>query len=135
MALVDAVFGKGWMEFPVTGQVAHSADAAGSLGYVVNPEDEPIIITRCVLYGLTNSTGAANITVGSAATIVAAHDVANIFAAAAQAASAGTAKQGLANGDPADVLPVVASGEVIAAFGSADTSGYTGRCHVDYIHA
>jgi hypothetical protein len=134
MALATAVHGKGWLSFPVTGQAAHDATAAGSLGYVVNPEGAAVIITRCVLYGITNSTGAANITVGTAATAVAAHDVANIFAAAAQAASAGTAVQGLACGDPADALVVLAADGVIAAFGSATTVGYTGRCYVEYVH-
>jgi len=132
MALATAVNGRGAFSFPVTGQAAHTADAAGSLGYVVNPEDAPIIITSCVLYGITNSTNAANITIGHAATIAAAHDVANIFAAAAQAASAGTAVQGLANGDAADALSVVPATSVIAAFGSADTVGYTGQCYIEY---
>jgi len=133
MALATPVTGRGAFSFPVTGQLSHAATADGSLGYVVNPEDTPIIITSCVLYGITNSTGAADITIGHAATAVAAHDVANIFTAAAQAASAGTAVQGLANGDAADALPVVPATSVIAAFGSASTVGYTGQCYIEYV--
>lgn len=133
MALVTHTTEKGWCSFLLTGQAAHSADAAGSLGYIVNPEGCPIIITRCVAYAITNSTGAANLTIGSATTIAGAHDVANIFAAAAQAASIGTAVQGLANGDPADALPVVAAGSVIAAFASASTVGYTGIAYIEYV--
>ena len=133
MALATPVNGRGAFSFPVTGQTAHSADAAGSLGYVVNPEDTPIIITSCVLYGVTNSTGVANVTIGHAATIVAAHNISNIFTAAAQAASAGTAVQGLANGDAADALPVVPATSVIAAFSNADSTGYTGQCYIEYL--
>ena len=133
MALVAHTHEHGWCSFPLAGHAAHSADAAGSVGYIVNPESCSIIVTRCVVYGVTNSTGAANLTIGSATTIVGAHDVANIFAAAAQAASAGTAVQGLANGDPADSLPVVAADSVIAAFCSADSAGYTGRAYVEYV--
>lgn len=133
MALVAHTTEKGRCSFPLTGQVAHTADAAGSVGYIVNPEGVPIAITSSIVYGITNSTGAANLTIGSATTIAGAHDVANIFAAAAQAASIGTAIQGLANGDPADALPVVAAGSVIAAFCSADSAGYTGRAYIEYV--
>ena len=133
MALATPVTGKGAFSFPVTGQAAHSADAAGTLGYVVNPEGAPIIITSCVLYGITNSTGVADITIGSATTVANAHAASNLFTAAAQAASAGTAVQGLANGDAADALPVVPATSVIAAFGSATTVGYTGQCYIEYV--
>ena len=134
MAEVTPTTGKGWLSFAVTGQLSHAATAAGSLGHFTNPEDVPIIITRCVFYATTSSTGACNLTVGSAASVIAAHDVANIFAAAAMAAAVGTAQEGLANGDPADALPVVAATDVIAAFASADSSGLTGVCHIEYIH-
>lgn len=132
MGLVTPRVGPGWLEFDVTGQADHAAGA--SLAHFVNPEGAPIIITRSVLYGITNSTGAANITVGQGTTVTNAHDDATIFAAAAQAASAGTAVQGLANGDPADALPVVPAGSYIVACGSASTAGYTGICHIEYIH-
>lgn len=129
----DTTIKRGWCSFPLTGQVAHSADAAGSLGYIQNPEDVPIIVTRCVVYGITNSDGAANLTIGHATTVAGAHDRTDEFAAAAQAASAGTAVEGLAHGDPADALPVVAADSYIAAFASASTAGYTGVAYLEYL--
>jgi hypothetical protein len=124
---------RGLCSFYVTGQVAHSADEAGCLGYIVNPEACDIIVTRSFLYGLVNSTGAANITVGNASTIAAAHDTTTLFAAAAQADSHGTAVTGFACGDPADSLPKVPEGDYIVAFGSADTSGYSGIFFFEYV--
>jgi hypothetical protein len=124
---------RGTLSFPITGQAAHSADEAGCLGYIQNPEDVPIIVKSCIVYGVTNSTGAANLTIGNASTIAGAHDRADEFAAAAQAASAGTAVEGLAHGDPADSLPVVGASDYICAFGSASTAGYTGVAYIDYV--
>jgi hypothetical protein len=133
MALATLLHGKGSLAFALTGQAAHSADAAGTVGYIQNPEDCAIIVTNCVCYGITNSTGAANLTVGNAATVAGAHDRTDLFAAAAQAASAGTAVTGFANGDAADALPVVPADDYICAFGSASTAGYTGVCYIEYV--
>lgn len=132
MGLATPVCGKGSFCFPLVGQADHAAGA--SVGHVVNPEGAAIIITRCVVYGITNSTGACNLTIGPGATVVAAHDVATIFAAAAQAASAGTAVVGNANGDPADALVVLGATEYIVACTSATSVGYTGLCYIEYLH-
>jgi hypothetical protein len=133
MALVSHTTKRGDLSFELTGQAAHTADAAGTLGYIQNPEDVPIIITNCFVYGKTNSTGAADLTIGAATTIAAAHDTTELFAAAAQAASAGTAVVGHAVGAAADTLPVVAADAYICAFGSATTVGYTGTCYIEYV--
>lgn len=135
MATAPAAYStkRGTLSFPITGQVAHSADEAGCLGYIQNPEGVPIIIKSCFVYGITNSTGAANLTIGNASTIAGAHDRTDQFAAAAQAASAGTAVTGFANGDAADALPVVPADDYICAFGSASTAGYTGVAYIDYV--
>ena len=130
---VEPTANGGHVSFDVTGQLAHSADVAGCLGYIENPEDCDIIVTSAFLYGVTKSTGAANITVGNAATVASAHDRTDLFAAAAQAASQGTAITGFAWGDPAASLPRVPKGDVIAAFGSATTVGYTGVFFFTYV--
>jgi hypothetical protein len=130
---VDWTTERGLCSFALTGQAAHSADAAGCLGYIQNPEACDIIVTRAFLYGLVNSAGVANITVGNAATVAGAHDRTDLFAAAAQADSHGTAVTGFANGDAADSLPKVPEGDYIAAFGSADTSGYSGIFFFEYV--
>jgi len=130
---VETTANGGYVSFEVTGQAAHSADADGCLGYIVNPEACDIIVTNAFLYGLVNSTGAANITVGNASTIAGAHDTTTLFAAAAQADSHGTAVTGFANGDAADSLPKVPEGDYIVAFGSGDTSGYEGIFFFEYV--
>ena len=121
------------MSLAVTGALDHAAGTA--LASCLNPEGEPIIITKAVLYGLTNSTGVANITVGQGATVTAGHDSATIFTAAAQAASAGTAVVGHDTADAKDSLPVLGATEYIVVCGSDSTVGYTGRLHIEYIHA
>jgi hypothetical protein len=125
--------GKGVMCLPVTGALGHAAGTA--LASIQNPEGVPIIVTRTVLYGITNSTGAANITVGQGASVTAGHDSSTLFTAAAQAASAGTAVVGHDAADAKDALPVVDSSEYIVVCGSASTVGYTGRVHIEYIRA
>jgi hypothetical protein len=133
MALVTPTHEKGWCSFAITGQVAHTADAAGSVGYIVNPEACTIIVTNCIAYISASSTAACNLTVGTATTIAGAHDTHTMFDAAAMGAAAGTAVVGEDYGDPADSLPVIASGSVIAAFCSADSSGLAGVVFVEYL--
>jgi hypothetical protein len=135
MALVKATSSRGWLSFPITGQATHAAGDTGTVGHVVNPENGAIIVTKCVAYITANSTGACNLTVGKGATATAAHDATELFAAAAMAAAAGTAVVGNNNGDAADSLAVVAAGETIAAYCSADSSGLAGRVFVQYIRA
>ena len=135
MALVDHTHSKGLLSFPITGQTGHAAGDAGTVGHIVNPEDGTIVVTNCFAYISANSTGACNLTVGTGATATAAHDGTGLFAAAAMAAAAGTAVTGFANGDAADSLPVVASGQTIAAYCSADSSGLAGRVFIEYVRA
>jgi len=133
MALVSHTTKRGSLSFELTGQVSHAAGAAGTLGYIQNPEDVPIIVTQCFVYGKTNSDGAANLTIGVGATVAAAHDATELFAAAAQAASEGTAIVGHDVGDAADTLPVVDTDAYICAYASADTTGYTGTAYIEYV--
>lgn len=135
MALVDPTHSRGWLSFPITGQVSHAAGDAGTVGHIVNPEDCAIIVTSCFAYITASSTGACNLTVGKGATATAAHDATELFAAAAMAAAAGTAVTGFANGDAADSLPVVAADNVIAAYCSADSSGLAGIVFIEYVRA
>jgi len=133
MALVSHTSTRGGLSFAITGQTSHAATAAGSVGYVVNPEDCAIIVTNCIAYISASSTGACNLTVGTATTIAGAHDTHTLFDAAAMAAAAGTAIVGEDYGDPADSLPVIAADSVIAAFCSADSSGLAGIVYVEYV--
>jgi hypothetical protein len=132
MALVSHTTKRGGLSFELTGQAAHSADAAGTLGYIQNPEDVPIIVKSCYVYAKTNSTGAANLTIGHATTVAGAHDTTQLLAATALAAAAGKAITGFANGDAADELIVVPADSYICAFASATTVGFTGTAYLDY---
>ena len=133
MALVTPTHTRGGCSFAITGQVSHAATAAGSVGYIVNPEDCTIIVTNCVAYISVNSSAGCNLTVGTATTIAGAHDTHALFDAAAMAAAAGTAIVGEDFGDPADSLPVIAADSVIAAFCSADSSGLAGIVYLEYV--
>ncbi len=135
MALVTPTHSLGMLSFPITGQASHAAGDTGTVGHIVNPEGVAIIVTNCFAYITANSTGAANLTVGKGATATAAHDATELFAAAAMAAAAGTAVKGVNEGDVADSLPVVAAGDTIAAYCSADSSGLAGRVFVEYVRA
>ena len=133
MALVQPTTERGGCSWALTGQAGHGATAAGSVGCIVNPEGVAIAITKCVVHGITNSTAACNLTIGYAATAILAHDTHEIFDAAAQAASAGTAVIGHACGTAADALAVVPAGYTIAAFCSDSSAGYTGRAYIEYV--
>jgi hypothetical protein len=134
MALVTPYTGKGWFSFPLVGQVAHGNDVAGSIGAVLNPEGAAIIITRCVVYHITSSTGAANLTMSNAATVAAGHDATALFAAHAIDGSVGSANNGYNCGDASDPLVVVGATEYISAFASGDSTGYTGTAYFEYVH-
>ena len=133
MALVNPTHERGYCSFSIVGQANHAAGQ--SVGHIVNPEGVPIVITNCFVYVATNSAGAANLTIGSAANVTAAHDLAGLFAAAAMAAAAGTAINGFANGDAADAFPVLAAGDVIVACTSADSTGLTATAYIEYVRA
>ena len=132
-SMVTPFVGKGYLVMPITGQAAHSADLAGCLGAMINPAGATILIDTCAVYVTANSTGAANLTIGVATTIAGAHDRTDLCAATAMAAAAGTAVQGMASGDPADSLIVLAAGSYIVAFGSADTSGLVANAYIHFL--
>ena len=131
MGLVTPTTEHGYCSFALTGQVDHAAGA--SVGHILNPEGVAIIITKCIVYTAANSTGAANLAIGYAATATLAHDTHELFDAAALAAAVGTAIVGHATGDPADSLAVVPATNYIVACTSADSSGFTGRAYIEYV--
>ena len=124
--------GDGWMTVDLTGVAAH---AGGELCNLLNPEGHALIITRAVLYTTHVSTGACGLNVGIGTT--AEHDQTEICSNVDIVAhTAGTASNLFACGDPADLLPVWGAVEYLVANGhGASSAGYTGRLHVEYIHA
>ena len=128
---VDPV-GRGFLTIDITGVA--STDAAG-IGEVLNPEGVDVTILRAYLVCTTASTGAANLSMGIAATGVSASDlwsagaingitegaVFNCFAPQATAKTELTA--------PVDWD----SDKYITFTGSATTAGFTGKLCLEYI--
>jgi hypothetical protein len=122
--------GKGWMTIDLTGTTTHTG---GDIANVLNHEGEHLIITRAVLYSTHVSTGAANLNAGIGTT--AQHDQTELVNAAdIVALTAGTAINGFACGDAADALVIWGEDEYLVVNASADSSGFTGRLHVEYLH-
>ena len=133
MGLVTPTHERGWCSFDLTGQTSHAAGADGTVGHIINPEGVAILITRCIVYADENSIGAANLTIGIATTVAGAHDRTDLAAAHALAAAEGTAWQGMAHGDADDAPVLLAAGSYIAAYASADSSGFSGKAYVEYV--
>jgi len=123
--------GKGWATVDLVGVLAHTG---GDIANVLNPEGEPLIITRVVVYSTHVSDGAANLNVGVGTT--AEHDQTELVSALdVVALTAGTAVNGYACGDAADALVIWPTSGYVVVNASASTVGFTGRLHIEYIHA
>lgn len=135
MPIATPFVGKGYLVIPITGQVAHSNDAAGSIGYILNPEGVAIVIDKCVVYVATQSSGACNLTIGVAADVATAHDRTDLFPATAMGAATGKVYNGIpyhAAGDELTAMICPQPG-VIAAFASASSAGLVARAIIHYI--
>jgi hypothetical protein len=123
--------GKGSCTIDLTGALAHTG---GEVCNVLNPEGHALIITRAVVYSVVASTGACNLNVGLGTT--AEHDKTDLVNALdIVALTAGTAKNGFACGDAADSLPIWGATQYVTACGSASSVGFSGRLHLEYVHA
>ena len=127
------ILSPGTLSIELTGQAAHAA--GDSIGHIKNPEGVPIIITDSTVYHITNSTGAANLTVGSGATVAAAHDDATIVASISIGGRAGTSVGSFAHSSAKAALPVVATDHYIVACTDATSAGYTGKLFLRYLRA
>ncbi len=102
----------------------------GGLGEVLNPEGAPVIVTKCVLYVITESTGSANINVGIGD---AGDDNSNLISALAINGSiAGKAYNGLNPAAKSEHL-VWAADKYLNATGSATCTAFRGTLYVEYI--
>ena len=124
--------GKGWMSIPVTGGTATSA---GGLAAILNPEGVDVLITRGVLYISSNSTGAANLVSGVAASATTA--ASDIIGTLAMAAAEGNYYNAFALGTAAVTeigTPAIwESDEYVVITGSATTAGLAGTLYLEYI--
>jgi hypothetical protein len=124
--------GKGWLSIDFTGVVAATG---GAIASVKNPEGVDVIVTHAVLYIASNSTGAANLTVGIGAS--ATTDYNDMVTATAMAAAAG--KVYTADARAATIATEVTapgvwlSTEYVNITGSASTAGLTGTLYIEYL--
>lgn len=132
MSATISTVGKGHLAIDIVG-VAATTD--GAIGAILNPEGVDVLITRCHLYVATNSTGAANLSCGVAATATTA--TSDIISALAMGAAAGKYYNGQAQQVSAKTevtAPAVwSSTKYINFTGSASTAGLTGTLYVEYV--
>lgn len=118
-----------WLSIPLVARAN-----AGTLGSIVNPEGEILIITRAVLYIDTDTSDAGttlNVGVGAASTT----DNNALHAAIAIDGSAGTAYQGYDAADAGDTLVMWPVGQYVTTTSSAAATAFVGRLDIEYIHA
>jgi len=124
--------GKGWLSIDFTGVAAATG---GAIASVLNPEGANIIVTNAILYIATNSTGAANLTIGIGTS--ATTDYNDMVTATAMAAAAGkvyTAAAISASIATEITAPGVwLSTEYVNITGSGSTVGLTGTLYIEYL--
>lgn len=122
----------GKMAIDISG-VAATTD--GAIGAILNPEGVDVLITRCFLYVTTQSTGAANLSCGVAATsTTATTDIINALAVGGATGKYynGQAQQVTAKTE-VSAPAVWAAGKYINFTGSASTAGLVGTLFVEYL--
>lgn len=132
MAASVASTQKGWLAIDISGV---TATTDGAIGAVKNPEGVDVLITRCILYVSANSTGAANLSCGVAATpTTAATDIINALAMAAAAGKYYNAQALQVSAKTETTAPAVwAAGKYINFTGSASTAGLVATLFVEYL--
>jgi hypothetical protein len=132
MAASVSAVQKGWMAIDITG-VAATTD--GAIGAVKNPEGMDVLITRCILYVKTQSSGAANLSTGVAATATTA--ASDIISALAVGGATGKYYNGQALQAAAKTevtAPAVWAKDTYVNFtGSATTAGLVATLFVEYL--
>ncbi len=124
--------GKGWLSFTITGV---AATTAGAIAAILNPEGVGLLIKRTVLYVAANSTGAADLSSGVAAT--ATTPSTDIINALAMADASGNYYKGATiqtvTKTEITAPAVWTSGTYIVVSGSATTVGLAGTMYIEYL--
>lgn len=111
-----------------------TATAAGGVAAILNPEGVPLIISDFKFYVSANSTGAANLTIGTASSGTAAAN--SLLTTTAMAAAAGSVFTGIVSGTAAGqnvtTTTLWGSADYINVTGSASTAGLAGILYVDF---
>lgn len=124
--------GRGWFSIDFVGV---AATTGGAIASVQNPEGIALIVVDAILYVATNSTGAANLTIGLGASATA--DYNDMLTALAMAAAAGKIYTAIAR-SASTSTEITAPGvwgatEYLNITGSATTVGLTGTIFVQYL--
>lgn len=121
----------GGLSYTLTGGTATSN---GGIGAIQNPEGVDLVLKNWSFLVTANSTGAANLTIGTAASGTAAAN--SLLTSTAMAAAAGSVFSGIVAGTAAgqNVTTTVkwGSADYINFTGSASTAGLTGILFLDY---
>lgn len=124
----------GGLAYTITGG---TPTANGGIAAIQNPEGVPLIIKDWKFYVTANSTGAANLTIGTTASGTVAAN--SLLTATAMAAAAGSVFGGVVNGTVAaqNLTTTVTwgSADYINVTGSASTAGLSGILFIDYYRA
>lgn len=124
----------GGLSYTITGGTATSN---GGVAAIPNPEGVPLIIKDWKLYVTASSTGAANLTIGTASSGTVAAN--SLLTTTAMASAAGSVFSGVTSGTAAaqNVTTTVTwgSADYINVTGSASTAGLSGILFVDFYRA
>ena len=124
--------GKGWFSIDFIGV---TATTGGAIASVLNPEGVDVIVTNAMLYVATNSTGAANLTIGigtSATTDY--NDMMTTTAVEGAAGKVYTCAAITATVAAQITAPGVwLSTEYVNITGDASTVGLTGTLFIEYV--
>ncbi len=125
-------YGGGVMNIKVTGT---TSTANAGIGEVANPEGTKLLILRATWYVDTPSTGAANISIGVAASGAAATDIINALAVNGSIAGKAYNGHAMQNTTKTEIAaPAVWDADKVISFtGSASSAGLVGYLLVEYV--
>ena len=121
---------KGALVIPLT---ATTATTGGAVAAKLNPEGQTLLITRCVLYTTSFSTGAANLDIGIGANATTSDDT--LLDGIAVGTAVKIADNIKDKGTEGLERQIWGATQYLTATGSASTAGLAGNIYVEYIRA
>lgn len=113
---------------PLAGLVGTTGGGVGSWS---PPEGGPVLVTRCLVYTTTKSTGAANLNVGTAVNVTTSG---NNLLTALDVGTAVVATDNLRDpGASGKAVQLLAAGSSVTFTGTADTTGLVGTAFIEYL--
>jgi hypothetical protein len=121
---------KGSLVIPLT---STTATTGGAVAAKLNPEGQTLLITRCVLYTTSFSTGAANLDIGIGANATTSDDT--LLDGIAVGTAVKIADNIKDKGTEGLERQIWGATQYLTATGSASTAGLAGNIYVEYIRA